>query len=194
MSKFDWLVAFFIVGGGIFSLLGINNDVPVLITLGFICTGAGCFVGSFSAVFFNRVGVWNLRWGREGTIQGIYSGFWGVIFFLTGAGLLALAVERILGKQRVLVDLAWQHPGIIILVPGLALMGIGLSRVSNPFERDISLGDFVTLLFYRLRGLIYLLLGLAMVVLGIYEILLPNAFDEFVRSTLGPFTPPRLMR
>lgn len=194
MSKLDWLVATLIGGGFLLTLFAADRELRALTAFGLFIVGAGLLGGSATAVLNNRVGFWPLRWGLPSTVHGIYSGFWGVILFLSGIVLLILAGERAFGDETAFLDLLLRRPGMVLLAGGLVPIVIGIPQAFTPIDREAGCGVMLNQIGQRLRGLVLLVLGVGMGLIGFYEILFPNAFDEFISSILGPFGPAGLIQ
>lgn len=194
MSKLDWLVAILIGGGFLLTMFAADRQLRVLIATGLFFMGIGLLGGSATAVLNNRVGFWPLRWVLPNTVHGIYSGFWGVILFLSGGALLILAGERAFSDETAFLDLLLRRPGVVLLAGGLVPMVIGIPQVFTPIDRQAGCQVLLNQIGRRLRGLVLLVLGMGMGLIGIYEIFFPNAFDEFINSILGPFGPGGLIQ
>ena len=146
--------------------------------------GAGIALGGLESVLTRRVG-FRLQEDAGEDYSGFPAVIVGLMALLAGAAVIGSAYLHAEGHwYKVLNDLA-RHPGPALVASGLFIAGAGVLLMFNPSERS----GLVWMLFVRgprfLLGIALLLGGLAVVALGAWEFVQPQAFDRFIR-TLPP--------
>ena len=143
--------------------------------------GVGVALGGLESILTRRVG-FRLQEDAGEDYSGLPAVIVGLMALLVGAVVIGSAYLHAEGHwYKVLNDLA-RHPGPALVASGLFVAGAGVLLMFNPSGR----AGLVSMLLVRgprfLLGLVLLLGGLAVVVLGAWEFVQPNAFDRFVRT------------
>ena len=82
--------------------------------------------------------------------------------------------------------------GIALAVGGLMLGVYGFTQIFGTQESKSSVFSFLGSVPARIFGVVFLLIGLAMVLLGGFEILSPDGFDQFIeRVRTGSLSVPK---
>jgi hypothetical protein len=190
----SWLPILLVVGGIALGYGGWKLSIPMLIYLGLLPLGIGVIAFGIDAIR-KRVSSYsygddtlNYTYSYRGlaaVMDGIFLVFVGLVVFI--AGVIAVA-----GWQDKALAYLSEHPGIALAVGGLMLGVYGFTRIFGTQESKNSVFSFLGSVPARIFGVVFLLIGLAMVLLGGFEILSPDGFDQFIeRVRTGSLSVPK---
>ena len=185
----SWLPILLVVGGIALGYGGWKLSIPMLIYLGLLPLGIGVIAFGIDAIR-KRVSAYsygddtlNYTYSYRGlaaVMDGIFLAFVGLVVFI--AGVIAVAGWQ----DKVLVSVS-EHPGIALAVGGLMLGAYSFAQIFGTQEAKSSVFSFLGSVPARMFGVVFLLIGLAMVVLGGFEILSPDGFDQLVERLKTQF-------
>jgi hypothetical protein len=113
----------------------------------------------------------------------------GISVVLAGLGIVTFAAARLLGLGPSLEHQVRDRPGLLILFVSLAGLAWSLSLVFGSVEQRGSSWRLVASLPGRLLGLSLGVLSAAGIGLGLWDIVVPAAFDHLVQSLSATFFP-----
>jgi hypothetical protein len=185
----SWLPILLVVGGIALGYGGWKLSIPMLIYLGLLPLGIGVIAFGIDAIR-HRVSSYsygdntlNYTYSYRGlaaVMDGIFLTFIGLVVFI--AGVIALAGWR----DKALVYFS-EHPGMALVVGGLMLGAYGFTQIFGTPESKSSVFSFLGSVPARIFGVVFLLIGLAMALLGGFEILSPDGFDQLVERLKTQF-------
>jgi hypothetical protein len=120
------------------------------------------------------------------TFEGPAAVLLGLVLVIMAAAFGAAGVAFTTGTQDRLWSYLLTRPGAALLAAGAMSTSGGVARVLGAREWKRSLRGALTGLAERTGGAILLLLGLALLGLGVFEILQPVAFDDSLSALLEP--------
>lgn len=147
--------------------------------------GIGIALGGLESFLQRRVG---FRLSDDGYSD--YDGFpamiIGLMTLFIGAAIVGAAYLLAQGRWHALVEALLRRPGPILIAAGFLFAGTGALFLVNPGGRS----GLVWTLFVRapkiVLGLALLVSGFALVGMGGWEFVQPQAFDRFVRTMPPP--------
>jgi hypothetical protein len=168
-------------------ILGLSSQYSLAwgVTLGMALIGSGLGLGGAMAMASGELTLWR---GRYGITQdrGLTARLFGMVLALIGGALLAFAAARLLGWDKQLGAFLADRPGYAMLPVGVVMTALGAANLSGAWNRRGSvLGIFQSLKNWT-GGSFLVLLELALVVMGLYEWIAPEAFDSWINSIFGP--------
>lgn len=187
-SRSKWVVIGLLIGGFIAFWAGTNLGQPRFYSLGLLALGAGLTVSGAEAIadlvsYFDELKA--AGYGLQSAWSFLVSAFQVGIGLAVVAGGLAGTVVGWDGFGRLLSD----HPGTILFVIGLTFFGLGihdLLAIGQPQTRGWKL---LAAIPFRLAALPAVLIGLALIAVGLFQTLAPSAFHALLTQLLGPFAP-----
>lgn len=185
-SRVKWLVGGLFVAGFLAVWAGNRWDQPRLYSLALLGFGAGIIVSGAESIADLVSAFDDLRAAGYG-LQGIWTFL--VAAFQVGAGLVLLAggiAAAVLGWSG-LGNLLNEHPGGIVLVVGTAFFGIGLHDLLAIGEPQAKGWQVLARIPFRLAALPAVLIGLALIAVGLFQTLAPSTFHALLTQLLGPF-------
>ena len=172
--------------GGLLLIAGFNLDVPVMMDAGTLSLAAAAVASGLASMLTRRiVFLWPSRRYR-------LVAWHGGAAVLVGVGLLVLGVAAVLavlahlGGMSVdqIRDALLERPWRVLMPAGFFMLANGLAMIVGFEEgRDPQRGALWNLLMSipnRLGGLIGCAIGAAVLAVGGYELLRPQAFDDFI--------------
>ena len=170
---------------GVLSLLlvfvGDKLSIPFVSDSGIACLGLTSIVIGWEAIVTRRIVLGRRRHGSRETYTGIAAIFQGVEFNLFGLFLIAIAILLYtnMSTRELGVQIA-RHPGLPLIVFGMLCLIQSVITFIGPLgSRDGSgLVLMISWLARFLPGIILVVLGIAMIGLGLFEIVAPQAFDQ----------------
>lgn len=174
--------------GGIV-LWGLSSEFEIIWmnTLGVALVGSALMLGGVMAMATGELALWRGRYGITRD-QGLTARLFGMFLTLIGGALSAYVLASLLGlEQRIGAFLA-DRPGYAMLPLGVVLTALGAANLSGAWNRRGSFFGVFQSLKNWLGGGLLLCLGLSLVVVGLYEVLAPEAFDNLLESFLGPLS------
>ena len=161
--------------------LGDKLSIPLLRDAGIACLGLTSIVIGWQAIISRRIVLGRRRHGSRQTYTGLAAILQGVEFNLLGLFLIVVAIMFLenLNAHELALQMA-QHPGLPLMVFGmLCLLQSGITLIG---PLDSQEGPRWTLIIgwmaRFLPGILLVVLGLAMLGVGMFEILAPEAFDK----------------
>jgi hypothetical protein len=159
---------------------GFKLNIPVLQDLGIAFLGVFSIVIGWEAIITRRIMIGSRRHGSRRLYTGTAAVLQGAQFNILGFFLIVIAILLFLNADpKVLGQQIARHPGWLLVVLGVifltqaVIVFIGEKLAEN--ARWSVLLDLIVLRL--LPGGILVVLGLAALGLGLFEMLLPNAFD-----------------
>lgn len=179
-----WLEIGLFVSGIILWGLSIEIDLGWMTTLGLSLVGAGLLLSGFKAMSEGELGMWL---GRVGVTRdhGLTARLVGLDLSLVGGALLAYVAARLAGCDRRVGAFLFDGPGYAISPLGLMMTASGAAKILGAWNRPTSFRGIVNSLRNWAGGALLLVFGSALMGLGIFEVIAPDAFDSLSRSLLG---------
>lgn len=187
-KRFQWLLFITLIAAGVCSFIGIRFSLPpfnflALILLGITSLLAGIQVVVKKEAFFLPRGERASR-RRSELYSGLAAQLWGIIFILFGLGLLlgGAAALFIPEQAQATVDRLFDSAagwGILLIVLGVLAGLYGLTRLLSG-AAAVSRRMVWRNAGYRLLGGFLLLLGIALVAVGVLLLTSPETLVEFL--------------
>lgn len=183
MNRISWVETAGVGIGLVGLILAVNLDQDRFIPPALLILGVGLFTAGVEAAFTHRVGVLT-RLGTNRPYWGVAARPWSFFFMLLGAGLAFAGLMTMIGLGENLQAVFLRRPGMVLLSTGSALLAVGVATLIGPPEWRVSLLQILVHIPHRFGGLLMAGVGLGAVVLGVFEIIAPSAFDSWVQSIL----------
>lgn len=174
---------------GIIALLAWGEyDRGWMLTTALLSGGAGLVAGALEIVLTQRgqalegVGRWYEQWGFA-----LYP--WAFVFLLLGGTLLVSGIVRFLGWDAAFASYISRRPGAALFTGGLVMVASGIATVIGPYDSRDSRWDLILRLPARIFGALMATTGLAAVLLGLYEVINHQGFDQWIEMILGSLIP-----
>jgi hypothetical protein len=170
-----------IVLGLLFAFVGYQFAIPILLPAGLGCFGLAMIVIGWQAIITRHMVVRRRRRGYGQTYTGIPAIFQGIQFNFIGLFLIGIAFMMYFNNaQEIALQIA-RRPGLSLVVFGGICLLQAMITFSGPEEyKQGSQGLVVmNLLVARLLpGLILVVVGVGLSLLGLFEAVAPERFDE----------------
>jgi hypothetical protein len=159
---------------------GFKLNNPVLQDLGIAALGVLSIVMGWEAILKRRIVIGSRRHGSRHLYTGSAAVLHGVQFNILGFFLIVIAIllffnadPKVLGQQIA------RHPGWLLVLLGIIFLTQAvIVFIGEKLAEDARWSVLLDLIVLRLLpGGILVVLGVAALGLGLFEILLPNAFD-----------------
>ncbi len=120
--------------------------------------------------------------------------FWGLLFLTLGLGTVAAAGVIFFDLGGAAERLLSDRPGIVIAPLGFIFLCTAVGWLSGDEQMNASVLMFIVTLPHRIGAVITLLFALAVLGVGLFELVAPEAFDQIVASLKPPPAPKVLSR
>jgi hypothetical protein len=161
---------------------GDRLSIPLLSYTGVACLGIVAMVAGWEAIVTQQIVVGRRRRGNRGTYVGMPAVFQGIQFNVFGFFLISAVVATYVRANVREYLLQWvRRPGLPLVVLGILVLMQAAVTISGSLEqRDGPRSEVIfDLLVARLfPGVILIVIGLAVLGLGLFEIVAPNVFDS----------------
>lgn len=185
--KSRFLTGLGLAAAGLLFLSG-RTTVPVLLWYGLMILGGAGFV-LFGLSDISH-GLARHRVERDvdaRTFIGLGDLLWGALQVLVGFVLFGGALVLWMHLDEPLLGFLGRRPGPALLVAGLAFITYGLSNFLRSIQEESTLKQFVSILPHRMFQLIVTTLGAMLLLVGLWELVTPAAFDATLAGWLEPF-------
>ena len=187
-SRLKWIVAGLLIAGFFGFWAGTNLGQPRFYSLGLLGVGAGLTISGAEAVadlvsYFDDLKA--AGYGLQGAWTFLVAAFQVGIGLAVTAGGLAGTIVGWEGLGKLLAD----HPGAIVLVVGLAFLGIGMHDLLAVGEPQAKGWKLLARIPFRLVALPAVIIGLLLILVGLFQTVAPAAFHVWTTQLLGPFAP-----
>lgn len=170
-------MVFLLLGLGL-AFVGGKFSMPFLLDAGIACLGLASIAIGYDAIITRQIAMGSRRHGNRLVYTGIAAVLQGIQLNLLGLFLIWIAFvlyvnvdPHALGQQFA------RHPGSLLVVLGIVVL-TQAAVVYIGYQRGGQWNVFFDLILLRLLpGTILLLLGFALLGLGMFEIVAPTAFD-----------------
>jgi hypothetical protein len=167
----------FIFTGGFAAYYGLTNENQFLAGFGLLGVGIGLILIGINNIV-TRESVEQDEVGNVSTYRGWSAIFEGILWVVLGIAVFASGVSVLLGQQKSMLDWIIVHPGIGLVGLGLALMAYGSHTLLGAEEERSSALSLLGSLPGRIFAFFLILIGLALAVVGMVEILFPAIFQN----------------
>lgn len=171
----------FIVLGLLFAFVGYQFSIPILLHAGIGCFGLAMIAMGWQAILTRHMVLRGRRRGPRQTYTGVAAIFQGIQVNFLGLFLIGIALMMYFNNdQQIALQIA-RRPGLaLVVLGGICLMQAMIAFSGSEESRRGSQGLMVmNLLFARLLpGLILVVVGVALSLLGLFEAVAPERFDE----------------
>lgn len=136
----------------------------------------------------------SLRSATRFTFRGPGALAWGLMCLALGLGALALSAVVLFGLQGSAERLVLDRPGFVIAPLGFIFLCTALGWLMGEEAMNSSVQMFIVTLPHRIGALVTLAFALAVLGVGVFELVAPDAFDrtlESLRPPPAPQVPPR---
>jgi hypothetical protein len=167
--------------GILLALAGDRLSIPTLTYGGIAFFGLALMAIGWEAIFTRHIVLGSQRRGTSGTYTGIAAMAQGFQFNSIGLFLFGIAIAMYFNTGDSIFQYMVRRPGLTLMVIGIVCLMQAVISISGSREQRDGPRWIVTLnlLFSRmLPGLILLVIGLGAAGLGLFEFIMPNAFDE----------------
>jgi hypothetical protein len=151
--------------------------------------GIALLMEGFDGIWLFRSGVIG-KWTGANDYTGLARLLWTYTFILVGFLLELVAVLLILGLSDTLLGYLSRRPGSVFLVISLFCIFVGTARILGKSWSSGSRKLFLRTLPARMGGVVILIIGIALLLIGLYEITSPKAFDELFVKIFGQISLP----
>lgn len=171
---------------GLLLLIAANRfDRPELIGPGLILFAIGVVTAGGHAVMTRYLRERRSVAPGSHVFEGPAAVFSGLAIIVLGLSIGAAGVAFLVGAEDALLDLALSRPGVALVPAGLASAAWGAGRVLGAREWRGSLVRLLANIPERIGGAMLFLLGAALLGLGGFELLAPDAFGRALESLLA---------
>jgi hypothetical protein len=177
LSTFDLMEGALLMVGVLLIIADSQYDLQWLMMPGILLIGSAFIMEGAGNLLLYRSGIIGKM-----TVAEEYSGFarllWTYTFILAGLLLILVAMLLVLGLSDALLAFLSRRPGPAFIGASLFCIFIGTSRILGRAEWVGSDKFLLRSLPSRVGGVIILTLGIALLLVGLYEVAFPKAFDE----------------
>jgi hypothetical protein len=170
-----------IILGLLFAFVGYQFSIPLLLQAGIGCFGLAMIVTGWQAILTRHMVLRRRRRGTRQTYTGAAAIFQGIQFNFLGLFLVGMALMMYFNNdQQIALQIA-RRPGLPLVVFGGVCLMQAMITFSGPEEYKQGSQGWVVmnLLVARLLpGLILVIVGVALSLLGLFETVAPERFDE----------------
>ena len=167
----------FIFTGGFAAYYGTIHENQFLAGFGLFSVSIGLILIGINDIV-TRESVEEDDAGYVSTYRGWSAIFGGILWVVLGITLFISAIAILLGQQKTLLHWIIVRPGIGIVGVGLVMIAYGSRILLGAEEERSSALAFLSSLPGRIYGIFFILIGLALVVTGMVEILFPATFQS----------------
>ena len=170
-----------IVLGLLLAFIGYQFSIPVLLHAGIGCFGLAMMVIGWQAILTRHMIRRGRRRGPRQTYTGVAAIFQGIQFNFVGLFLIGLAFMMYFNNSQEIALQITRRPGLPLVVLGGICLMQAMITFSGPEEYKRGSEGLVVmnLLIARLLpGLILVILGVGFSLLGLFEAVAPERFDE----------------
>jgi len=170
-----------IILGLLFAFVGYQFSIPALLPAGIGCFGLAMIVIGWQGILTRHMVLRGRRRGPRRTYTGVAAIFQGIQFNFLGLFLVGIAVMMYFNNDEQIAQQIASRPGLPLVVFGGICLMQAVITFSGPEEyRQGSQGLAVlNLLIARLLpGLILVVVGVVLSLLGLFEAVAPERFDE----------------
>jgi hypothetical protein len=114
---------------------------------------------------------------------------WGLMCLTLGLGALAVSVVVLFGLQGAAERMVLERPGLVIAPVNFIFLCTALGWLMGEEAMNSSVLMFIATLPQRLGALVTLVFALAVLGVGVFELLAPDAFDRVLESLRPPPAP-----
>ncbi len=165
----------------LFAFIGYQFSIPILLRAGVGCFGLAMIVIGWQAIFTRHMVLRGRRRGPRQTYTGVPAIFQGIQFNFIGLFLIGMAFMMYFNNSQEIALQIARRPGLPLVVLGGICLMQAMITFSGPEEyKQGSQGlVVVNLLIARLLpGLILVIVGVGLSLVGLFEIVSPERFDE----------------
>lgn len=170
-----------IVLGLLFAFVGYQFSIPILLPAGLGCFGLAMIVIGWQAIITRHMVLRGRRRGPRQTYTGVAAVFQGIQFNFMGLFLIGIAFMMYFNNSQEIALQIARRPGLLLVVFGGICLLQAMITFSGPEEyKQGSQGLVVINLFISrlLPGLILVIVGVTLSLLGLFETVAPERFDE----------------
>ena len=170
-----------IVLGLLLAFIGYQFSIPVLLHAGIGCFGLAMMVIGWQAILTRHMIRRGRRRGPRQTYTGVAAIFQGIQFNFVGLFLIGMAFMMYFNNSQEIALQIARRPGLPLVVLGGICLMQAMITFSGPEEYKRGSEGLVVmnLLIARLLpGLILVILGVGFSLLGLFEAVAPERFDE----------------
>ena len=170
-----------IILGLLVAFIGYQFSIPVLLHAGIGCFGLAMIVIGWQAILTRHMILRGRRRGPRQTYTGVAAIFQGIQFNFIGLFLIGLAFMMYFNNSQEIALQIARRPGLPLVVLGGICLMQAMITFSGPEEYKRGSQGLVVmnLLIARLLpGLILVILGVGFSLLGLFEAVAPERFDE----------------
>ena len=172
-----------LVAGALLLYLGEKLSLPTLGPASILLGAAFLLAGTDSVVRRTHASG-SAQEGNKIVYSGTAAAAWGLCLALFGVGLVTVGVAKLLGAGDAGLAFLRARPGIAILWLGLLLLATGRGMMGAWRRGSGAMPPWYTLLPGRIGGSLVVALGALACLVGVFEIVLPAAFDAGGRAVL----------
>jgi hypothetical protein len=177
---------FLTIGGVVLLAIGAEFENALLINIALVALGGGLLAGGTKTFLRPELRFWmeGLSIGERNAAMGEY--LWALAFVLGGYSLLLFGGIRLLGWEQAAENFLRARPGAALFVGGAIAAAAGGRMALQPFTVKSWSGvmELILTLPMRVIGLAIGLAGLAAIFLGVFEMVIPAAFDRWWTGVL----------
>jgi hypothetical protein len=171
----------FIVLGLLFAFVGYQFSIPILLPAGVGCFGLAMIVIGWQAILTRHMVLRGRRRGPRQTYTGVAAIFQGIQFNFIGLFLVGMALMMYFNNDQQIALQIVRRPGLPLVVLGGICLMQAMITFSGPEEYkqgSQGLGVMNLLVARLLPGLILVIVGVGFTLLGLFEAIAPEKFDE----------------
>jgi hypothetical protein len=161
-------------------------ELPILIGPGLLLFAAGVFAAGLHAIIGRYVVERRDQLPGSYVFHGAAAILIGVVVLVAAAAFAVAGIAFLIGREHAVFEFLLDRPGPALFAAGLAAGAAGAARILGAQEWKGSLTTFLMHLPERIGGVMLLALGMALLAVGAFEIVAPEAFDALLDSLLEP--------
>lgn len=170
-----------IVLGLLFAFVGYQFSIPILLPAGLGCFGLAMVVIGWQAIITRHMVLRGRRRGPRQTYTGVAAVFQGIQFNFMGLFLIGIAFMMYFNNSQEIALQIARRPGLLLVVFGGICLLQAMITFSGPEEHKQGSQGFVVINLFISRllpGLILVIVGVTLSLLGLFETVAPERFDE----------------
>jgi len=179
--NWDKLEISLLAGGALVAVAGGELGIPVATSIGVEIIALDIALVGLEGIVTKKM-KWGINQHVSETYRGIAAVALGLIMLTAGLGSGAVVIAQALHQEQSLFELFFSRPGFLLLLIGGIMLLRGLAGMIGALEWSKNTLTRFGASLERLASLFLFLLGAVLLILGVFDIIAPNAFQQLISS------------
>ncbi len=135
----------------------------------------------------------NQESGLIETFRGVAAAMSGLVLLLIGIALVVSSILGLSGLGNFALEFIKNRPGILLIFLGALGIAYSFQLIVGSPQSNNGFWKIIASVPARLFGIFIFLLGLGLIFSGIFEVFLPDRFQQIFQSLIQYFSPPAFL-